>query len=102
MKSRVKPIPDGYHSLTPYLTARGAAAAIEFYKRAFGAKEVFQMPGPNGKILHAEITIGDSRLMLADASDGSGPSSQKPTNRNQSIFLYVEDVDANRHLAIKT
>ena len=61
----VKPIPDGYHSITPYLMTKGAADAIEFYKRAFGAAELFKMDMPSGKIGHAEIRIGDSRIMLA-------------------------------------
>ena len=62
----VKPIPDGYHSVTPYLMVKGAADAIEFYKRALGAAELFRMDLPGGKIGHAEISIGDSRVMLAD------------------------------------
>jgi PhnB protein len=61
-----KPIPDGYHTVTPYLIVKGAANAIEFYKKAFGASEVMRMGGPDGKVGHAEIRIGDSRVMLAD------------------------------------
>jgi PhnB protein len=64
--SQVKPIPEGYHSVTPYLCIKGAAAAIEFYKKAFGAKELLRMPAPGDKIGHAEIQIGDSHVMLAD------------------------------------
>ena len=66
MTSTAKPIPEGYHSVTPYLIIKGAAEAIEFYKKAFGATELFRMPQPDGKIGHAEIKIGDSPIMLAD------------------------------------
>ena len=62
----VKPIPDGYHSVTPYLTIRNASAALDFYAKAFGAEELMRMPGPGGKVMHAEIRIGDSPIMLAD------------------------------------
>src|SRR5262245_21576280 len=64
--SKVNPVPDGHHTLTPYLICDGAAAALDFYKRAFGAEELFRMEGPAGKIGHAEMRIGDSRFMLAD------------------------------------
>ena len=64
--ANVKPIPEGYHSVTPYLSIKGAAAAIDFYKQVFGATELFRMPGPDGKIGHAEIKIGNSPIMLAD------------------------------------
>jgi PhnB protein len=63
---KVKPIPAGYHAVTPYLSIRGAARAIEFYKKAFGAAEMMRMPGPDGKLGHAEIRIGESRIMLSD------------------------------------
>ena len=66
MTSKVNPIPKGYHTATPYLIVKDAARAIEFYKKAFGAKELMRMPGPGGKIGHAEIKIGDSPIMLAD------------------------------------
>ncbi len=102
MKNKVKPIPDGYHTATPYLTIRGAVAAIEFYKRAFGAKELFQMPGPDGKIMHAEIRIGDSNIMLADESAATGTQSPQALNGTAaSVFLYVEDVDATFKQAVK-
>jgi len=98
----VKPIPDGYHTATPYLVINGAAAAIEFYKKAFGATEMFRMEMPGGKIGHAEITIGDSRVMLADEfpeMDARGPQSFGGTP--VSLMLYVEDVDTvfNRAIA---
>jgi PhnB protein len=62
----VKPIPEGYHSVSPYLYIKGAASAIDYYKKVFGAKEHVCMPGPNGRIMHAELQIGDSMIMLAD------------------------------------
>ncbi len=64
----VKPIPDGYHSVTPYLIVKDASRAIDFYKKAFGAKEIMRFPDPNNTVAHAEIQIGDSRVMLADES----------------------------------
>jgi len=96
MPSKVKPIPDGYHTATPYLIVDNCAAAIEFYQRALGAKEIFRFPGPGGKIAHCEIQVGDSRIMLADESRDWGthsPRSLKGTAA--SVFLYVEDVDAS-------
>jgi len=101
MSKPVRPVPDGYHTATPYLTVRGAAAAIDFYKRAFGATELFRMPGPGGKVMHAEIVIGDSRVMLADESDRSetkAPETLKGSST--SIFLYVEDVDSSFKRAV--
>lgn len=94
-KKKVQPIPAGYGSVTPYLSVRGAAQAIEFYKKAFGAKEIMRMPGPEGKLGHAEIRIGDSRVMLSDeyeAMDFLGPHSRGGTTVH--IHLYVRDVDA--------
>ena len=94
-KMKTKPIPDGYHSVTPYLIIKGAAQAIDFYKRAFGATELVHMPGPNGKVMHAEIKIGDSPIMLADEFPEMGAIS--PTTLKGTTFglaLYVENVDA--------
>lgn len=93
--ANVKPIPDGYHSLTPYLYTRNAASAIEFYKSVFGAQELYRMPGPGGKIMHAEIKIGDSPLMLADENpqmNALGPLSVGGCT--SSIYVYVQDVDS--------
>ena len=73
----VKPIPDGYHSVTPYLYVQGAAAALDFYKRAFNATELFRLDGPDGKVGHAEIRIGDSPVMLADESPKWAPAARK-------------------------
>jgi len=102
MSNKVKPVPDGYHTATPYLTIRGAAAAIDFYKRAFGAQELFRMPTPDGKIMHAEITIGDSHIMLADeSSTGETKSPQTLNGSTTGIFLYLNDVDAAFKQAVK-
>jgi len=90
-----KPIPEGYHTLTPYLAVENAAEAIEFYKRAFGAKEAFRMPGPGGTIGHAELEIGDSRVMLSDPFPQSSVRPPKEVGGTSgSVFMYVEDVDA--------
>ncbi|MCI0747127.1 MAG: VOC family protein [Verrucomicrobia subdivision 3 bacterium] len=95
MTKTVKPIPDGYHTATPYLIIKGAADAIEFYKKAFGAKEAMRMPGPNGKIMHAEIRIGDSAIMMADEMPEMGfRGPQSLGGTPVSLMLYVEDVDA--------
>jgi len=91
----VNPIPEGYHSLQIYLAVEDAAKAIDFYKEAFGADEQMRMPGPDGKIAHAELRIGDSRLMLSDPFPHS--SVRPPSERGgstASIFMYVDDVDA--------
>ena len=92
----VKPIPDGFHTLTPYLSIRGAAQAIDFYKRAFGATERFRMLGPDGKrVGHAEIVIGDSIVMLADEFPEYGNSSPQTLNGTPVCFgLYVKDADS--------
>ena len=91
-----KAIPDGYHSLTPQITVKDAEKAIEFYKKAFGAKEIMRMPGPGGKgIMHAELKIGDSAFMLADEMPAMGAKSpQSLGGSTGSIYLYVEDVDS--------
>ena len=90
----VKPIPDGYHTVTPYLIVDRAAELIDFTKRAFGAEEMFRMPGPGGAIMHAEIRIGDSVVMLSDAS------TENPSTSTM-IHLYVEDVDAVYQRAVE-
>ena len=93
-KRKVSPIPKGYHSVTPYLSVRGGAAAIDFYKKAFGAKEIMRMPGPKGDIGHAEIEIGGSRIMLADEYpeiDFLSPAARGGTT--VTIHLYVPDAD---------
>jgi len=89
-----KPIPEGYHSVTPYLIIKGAAEAIDYYKKAFGATELFRIPGPNGKVGHAEIKIGDSIIMLADEHPELGYQGPQTLGGTPvSIMIYVEDVD---------
>ncbi len=91
----VKPIPDGYHAVTPYLAVKGAAEAIEFYKKAFGAVELMRFAGPDGRVGHAEVKIGDSAVMLADEHpemDHLGPKSRG--GATAGFLIYVADVDA--------
>src|SRR6266404_1667291 len=82
----VKPIPDGYHSVTPFINVKGVAKLIDFLKAALGAEEVMRMPGPDGSVMHAEVSIGNSRLMLGEPMQG-GPSTS-------AFYLYVTDVDS--------
>ena len=92
---KVKPIPDGSHSVTPHLVCAGAADAIEFYKKAFNAVEILRLPGPQGKLMHAEVRIGDSAVMLVDESPEWGMLGPKSLKGSPvTIHLYVEDVDA--------
>ena len=98
----VKPIPEGYHSVTPYLAVDDAAGAIEYYKKAFGAKERVRMDAPDGKIGHAELEIGDSLVMLSDPfPDASTRPPSKLGGTSASVFLYVKDVDAVVGKAVK-
>ncbi len=95
MTTAVKPIPGGYHSVTPYLILSGASDAIAFYKKALGAQEVMRLADPGGKVHHAEIRIGDLRIMLADEHLEIQALSPKTIGGSPvSIHLYVEDVDA--------
>jgi PhnB protein len=95
MAGNVKPIPDNYHRVTPYLVIDGAAKAIDFYKKVFGATELMRMPAPGDKIGHAEIKIGDSVVMLADAVTEMGHKSPKTLGGSPiSLLVYVENVDA--------
>jgi PhnB protein len=90
----VKPIPDGYSTVTPYLIIKGAANALEYYKMAFDAQEIMRMPGPDGNIAHAEVQIGTSRVMLADESPQMGHKSPLTLGGSgTSLMLYVTDVD---------
>jgi PhnB protein len=101
MPSQVKYIPEGFHAVTPYLVVRDAAKAIEFYKRAFDAAEVSRMDGPDGKIGHAELKIGDSLIMLSDEMPGNEMRSpQSLGGTTAGLFLYVKDVDASFHKAV--
>lgn len=97
----VKPIPDGYHSVTPYLIVSNAAKALEFYQRAFGATETMRLNGPAGKIMHAEIRLGDSTIMLADEfpeMQAVSPTTLKGTAG--SLMVYVDDVDRRFQQAV--
>ena len=95
MTSSVKAIPDGYHSITPYITVDGGAAAIEFYKKVFDAVERLRMDGPNGKVGHTELLIGDSVLMMSDEYPEMNARGPKTIGGSPvSLALYVTDVDA--------
>src|SRR5947209_8913109 len=99
----VKPIPEGYHTLTPFMTVRDAERAIDFYKRAFGAEERGVMKGPDGKVMHAELKIGDSIIMLADEFPDFGVVSPESQGGGTSmgLHIYIEDVDAAFDRAVK-
>jgi len=98
----VKSIPEGHHTVTPYLILEGAAEAIEFYKSAFGATELFRFPTPDGKIGHAEIKIGDSPVMLADAYPEMGYKGAKSLGGSPvNLMIYVEDVDSVFNRAVE-
>lgn len=96
--SAAKPIPDGYHSITPYLSIKGASDAIAFYKRAFGAEEIYRLAMPDGRVGHAELQIGDSRVMLADEMpempDAVARSPRSLQGTSFGLCLYLKDVDA--------
>jgi PhnB protein len=94
MAHKAKPIPEGYHTVTPYLSVRDAARALDFYKQAFGAKEVMRMNGSEGKVSHAEIKIGDSIVMISEENASNELRSPQALHGSTvSIFLYVDDVD---------
>ena len=94
MAPKVNPIPQGYHTVTPNLTVRNAAKALEFYRNAFGAEETLRMPGPDGKIMHAEFRIGDSDLMLSDEMPNMpSQSPQAYGGTSVGFYVYVNDVD---------
>ena len=98
----VKPIPDGYHSVTPYLVVNDAAKALDFYKQAFGAKERGLMKGPDGKVMHAELMIGDSIVMLADEFPEFGSLSPESTGgAGMGLHIYLDGVDAAFDQAVK-
>jgi PhnB protein len=99
--SKAKPVPEGYHAVTPYLIVDGAAKALDFYKQVFGAKERMRMPSSGGKVGHAEINIGDSVIMLADEHPEMGARGPKTFGGSPtSIVLYVENVDATVKAAV--
>lgn len=95
MNADVKPVPDGYHSVTPYLIVKGAAKAIRFYENAFGARQRLCLPAPGGGIGHAELEIGDSIIMLADEFPGMGSRGPLAMGGSPvSLMIYVQDVDS--------
>jgi PhnB protein len=97
----VQPVPEGYHTATPYLIVDGATRALEFYARAFGAKELMRFPAPGGRIMHAEMRIGDSVIMLADEHPEMGYRGPRALGGSPvSILLYVPDVDARFERAL--
>ncbi len=99
--SKVNPIPQGMHSVTPHLICAGAADAIEFYKKAFSAEESARLPGPDGKLMHAQIRIGDSAVMLTDEAPQWNALGPKALNGSPvTIHLYVDDVDDTVERAI--
>src|SRR5208337_666869 len=99
--SNVRPTPEGYHSVTPYLFIKGAASAIEFYKNVFGATELMRMPGPNGQIMHAELRIGDSIVMLSDENPQMGALSPQSIGGTASgLNVYIANVDGVTQKAI--
>jgi PhnB protein len=100
MSNPVHAVPEGFHTVTPYITCKNAAQAIDYYKSVFGATEVMRMAGPDGKIGHAEIQIGNSRIMLGDEFPGMS-SAPTPGVRNAcGLFVYLEDVDATFNRAV--
>jgi PhnB protein len=97
----VKPVPEGYRTVTPYLIVKGAAQALDFYRRAFNSEERMRMPGPEGKIMHAEIRIGDSMVMLADEFPQMGALSPQTIGGTAvGLCLYIEDVDSRFQQAV--
>ncbi|HQR37372.1 MAG TPA: VOC family protein [Blastocatellia bacterium] len=97
-----KGIPEGFHTLTPHLVVRGAADALEFYKKAFGAEEIHRMPGPDGKLMHAELKIGNSMLMLADEFPEWGSKGPESIGGSPVVLsLYVEDCDTVYNQAVE-
>ena len=102
MATQVKPIPDGYHTVTPSLVVGDVARMLDFYKKAFGATETYRLNGPDGKVCHAELTIGDSRVMLSGECPDHGHLAPGSLNGNDaSLYLYVPDVDAAFNQAVR-
>ncbi len=94
--SAVNPVPEGFHTVTPHLVVRDAAKAIEFYEKAFGAVERYRMPGPGGVVMHAELSLGDSIIMLGEEAPQMGATSPQTIGGSPvSLLIYVKDVDAS-------
>ena len=89
----VKAMPEGYHTVTPFMSVKGAARLIDFMKKAFGATEIYRFPAPDGSVMHAEMKIGDSIVMLGEAVTGASPATV-------SLYLYMQDVDATYRAAV--
>jgi PhnB protein len=100
MPEKVQPIPAGYHSISPALTCKNAAAALDFYKEAFGATEINRMPGPGGMIMHAELRIGDSVIFVSDEFPGMSAAPTPGATPSAYLFLYTEDVDTTFSRAV--
>jgi PhnB protein len=102
MSPAVKPVPEGMHTVTPHLVINGAAKAIDFYKRAFGAQELGRHATPDGRLMHAAIKIGDSVIFLADEFPEMGSNAPSPGQCSVSLHLYVEDADKVFNQAVST
>src|SRR6266849_763815 len=102
MQNSVRAIPEGYHSITPGLTCKDAARAMDYYKDVFGAAEIMRMPGPEGKIMHAELRIGDSVIFVTDEFPGMSCAPTPGATNPVYIFLYTENVDATFNRAVAT
>ena len=100
MSNPVRAIPEGYQTITPSLTCKNSAQAIDFYKSVFGATEIMRMPGPGGMIMHAELQIGNSRIMLADEFPGMSCAPTPGAMNPSALFVYFEDVDATFNRAV--
>ena len=101
MSGDVSPVPRGFHTVTPYMTIKGAYEAIEFYKEAFGAEEIFRWADPDGRVRHAEVMIGDSPVMITDEAPDFGMYGPRSSGGSPvHIFLYVDDVDATFEKAL--
>ncbi len=100
MPNPVRAIPEGYHSISPSLTCKNAASAIDFYKSVFGATEIMRMPGPEGKIMHAELKIGDSIIFINDEFPGMAAAPAPGVTPSTYLFLYTEDVDSVYNRAV--
>jgi len=100
-KAKVDPVPKGFHTVTPYLAISGAAAAIDWYKKAFGAKELARQPTPDGKLMHARIRIGDSIVMMSDVFPGANAQAADVLgNSPVTLHVYVKNVDKFWHQAV--
>jgi PhnB protein len=100
MQNNVQPIPEGYHSISPAITCKNAAKAIDFYKEAFGATEVNRMDGPGGMVMHAELRIGDSMIFVSDEFPGMSAAPTPGATPSSYLFLYTEDCDETFSRAI--